>query len=136
VLACLRALVVAVQCGPEEGPCFDCYRTGEPSLCADVEVEVGRWPRFSAVARGAGFHATHALPLRLRGTIIGALNLFHADRGEMARADLNIGQAMADVAAIAILQHRAAQDAQVLNGRFGYQRGVMVGSRSQLGRPA
>jgi len=21
----------------EEGPCFDCYRAGEPSLCADVE---------------------------------------------------------------------------------------------------
>jgi len=38
----------------------------------------------------------------------------------MAQAGLNIGQAMADVAAIAILQHRAAQDAQVLNDQLNH----------------
>jgi AmiR/NasT family two-component response regulator len=38
----------------------------------------------------------------------------------MAQAGLNIGQAMADVAAIAVLQHRATQDAQVLNDQLNH----------------
>ena len=45
--------------------------------------------------------------MRLRGTVIGALNLFHIDQGEMRQADVDAGQALADVATIAILQHRA-----------------------------
>jgi GAF domain-containing protein len=74
-----------------------------------------RWPRFSAEALAAGFHAVHALPMRLRGTVIGALNLFHVEPGEMRTADVDAAQAFADVATIAILQHRAASEAHVLN---------------------
>jgi hypothetical protein len=53
--------------------------------------------------------------MRLRGTVLGALNLFHLERGEMRTADLEAGQALADVATIAILQHRAVQETQLLN---------------------
>jgi GAF domain-containing protein len=63
----------------------------------------------------AGFHSVHALPMRLRGTVIGALNLFRVGPGEMGPADLEVAQAFADTASIAILQHRAAHDAQVIN---------------------
>jgi hypothetical protein len=63
----------------------------------------------------AGFHATDALPLRLRGDVIGALNLFRVRRGELDEADLQVAQAFADIATIAILQHRAAMEAGVLN---------------------
>ena len=38
---------------------------------------------FSAEALAAGFRSVHALPMRLRGTVIGALNLFHLEAGEM-----------------------------------------------------
>jgi hypothetical protein len=47
--------------------------------------------------------------------VIGALNLFHAEAGEMRSADVGAAQALADVATIAILQHRASLEAQVLN---------------------
>ena len=58
--------------------------------------------------------------MRLRGTIIGALNLFHAEPGEMRQADIDAAQAFADVATIAILQHRAALEAQVLNEQLNH----------------
>jgi len=104
----------------EEGPCLDCYRTGQPVVNQDLEAAHGRWPRFAAEVLGAGFHAVHALPMRLRGTVIGALNLFHTERGEMRQVDLDAAQALADVATIAILQHRAAVEAQVLNEQLSH----------------
>jgi hypothetical protein len=53
--------------------------------------------------------------MRLRGTTLGALNLFQVHTGEMRPADLAAGQALADVATIAILQHRATLEIQLLN---------------------
>jgi GAF domain-containing protein len=99
----------------QEGPCLDCYRSGRRVVNQDLEAGNGRWPRFSSEALAAGFHSVHALPMRLRGTVIGALNLFHVEPGEMQQADIDSAQALADVATIAILQHRAALEAQVLN---------------------
>jgi GAF domain-containing protein len=99
----------------EEGPCLDCYRTGQPVVNQDLATINGRWPRFAAEALAAGFHSVHAVPMRLRGSVIGALNLFHVEAGEMRQADINAAQALADVATISILQHRAAHDAQALN---------------------
>ncbi len=99
----------------QEGPCLDCYRTGRPVVNQDLAVTNGLWPRFSSEALAAGFHSVHALPMRLRGTILGALNLFHVEPGEMQQSDIDSAQALADVATIAILQHRASLEAQVLN---------------------
>ena len=59
--------------------------------------------------------SVQALPLRLRGNIIGALNLFHTDQAALTQGDVEIAQAFADVATIAILQHRAGLEGQVLN---------------------
>ncbi len=49
----------------EEGPCLDCYRTGQPVVNQDLEAANGRWPRFAAEVLAAGFHSVHALPMRL-----------------------------------------------------------------------
>src|SRR5687768_9572235 len=99
----------------QEGPCLDAHRTGSPVVNQDLAVVNGRWPRFAAEAIAAGFHSVHALPMRLRGSVIGALNLFRVGPGEMGPADIDVAQAFADVATIAILQHRAALEAQVIN---------------------
>jgi GAF domain-containing protein len=104
----------------QEGPCLDCYRTGRPVLNHDLATADGRWPRFAAEALAVGFHTVHALPMRLRGTVIGALNLFHNHPGDMRQVDVAAAQAMADVATIAILQHRAAREAQVLNEQLNH----------------
>ena len=99
----------------QEGPCLDSHRTGRPVVNQDLAVVDGRWPRFAAEAMAAGFQSVHALPMRLRGSVIGALNLFRVGPGQMSPTDIEVAQAFADVATIAILQHRAAQEAQVIN---------------------
>ena len=104
----------------QEGPCLDCYRTGQPVVNQDLATVNGRWPRFAAEALAGGFRSVHALPMRLRGTVIGALNLFHIEPGEMRQADVAVAQAMADVATIGVLQHRAALEAQVLNEQLNH----------------
>jgi GAF domain-containing protein len=102
----------------EEGPCLDCFKGGQAVVSADLETAVAQWPRFAPEALAAGFHSVQALPMRLRGSVIGALNLFHVEAGTMRSADIDAAQAFADVATIAILQHRAAMDAQVLNDQL------------------
>jgi GAF domain-containing protein len=104
----------------QEGPCLDAYRTGRPVVYQDLATANGRWPRFAAEAVAAGFRSVQALPMRLRGTVVGALNLFHVEPGEMRRADVDAAQALADVATIAVLQHRAALEAQVLNEQLNH----------------
>jgi GAF domain-containing protein len=99
----------------EQGPCLDCYRSGRSVENPDLSAVEGRWPSFAVVALDAGFHSVYALPMRLRGSVIGALNLFRVEAGTMDDGDIQIGQAFADVATIAILQHRAAAEAQAIN---------------------
>lgn len=99
----------------DEGPCLDCFRSGEAVLLdEDLAATGGRWPRFASVAVEAGFRSAHALPMRLRGAVIGALNLFAPERGALSGEDVAAGQALADVATIAILQQRVARESRVL----------------------
>ncbi len=97
-----------------EGPCLDAYTTGSPVINADLTEVQERWAHFAGRAVEAGFRSVHAFPLRLRGDIIGALNLFGADKGRMAESDAHIMQTLADVATIGILQERAVRRAEVL----------------------
>ncbi len=99
----------------EEGPCLDCYHTGDLVVNEDLATMDGRWPRFAARALELGFRSAHAVPMRLRGTIIGAINLFGTEPGAMREGDIAAAHTFADVATIAILQHRASVDAQDLN---------------------
>jgi GAF domain-containing protein len=101
-----------------EGPCVDCFRTGEPVVNKDLASVNGIWPRFAPEALVAGFHSVHALPMRLRGAVLGALNLFHVEPGQMCEADVEAAQALADVATIALLQHRASLESQALNDQL------------------
>jgi len=99
----------------EEGPCPECYRTGVPIVNEQLTTVDDRWPEFAPRAIAAGFRSVHALPMRLRGQTIGALNLFRADEGLLDDGDVRAAQAFADVATIAILSQRASAEAQAVN---------------------
>jgi transcriptional regulator with GAF, ATPase, and Fis domain len=101
-----------------EGPCLECYRTGAAVAVPDLDREDRRWPRFAAEARDAGFRAVDALPMRLRGTTIGALNLFRSEPGAPAPSILLVAQALADVATIGILQERTLREAQTTSAQL------------------
>jgi transcriptional regulator with GAF, ATPase, and Fis domain len=101
-----------LQLQHDQGPCLDCYRTGVAVAVPDVDLAADRWPIFAAETRAAGYRAVHALPMRLRNDVIGTLNLFGT--GPLDRAEVRIGQALADVATIAILQERAIRHQEML----------------------
>jgi hypothetical protein len=102
----------------EEGPCVKCFRTGEPVAVTDLGGADRRWPRFAAVAARAGFHAADAVPMRLRRQVIGALNLFHTGPATLGPPDLIAARSLADVATIAILQHRATMNARAISAQL------------------
>jgi GAF domain-containing protein len=106
-------LLELFQIQTDQGPCLDCFRTGQPVSVADVPA-AGRWPRFTAAAAEVGFAAVHALPMRLRDEIIGALNLLASSRDTWGRERLRVGQALADVATIGLLQQRAIHRRDIL----------------------
>jgi len=106
-------LMELFQVQMSEGPCLDCFHTSRQVTATDLSDD-DRWPRFTARARHAGYRAVHALPLRLRLDPIGALNLFGSRPGGLSAENLRIGQALADVATIGILQERAIRRREVL----------------------
>lgn len=98
----------------DEGPCLDCLRSGR----AVVNVELGsarsRWPRFSVALTELGFGTAHALPLRLRDDVVGAMNLFCVPGTVLTDDDVAVGQALADIATIGLLQERSVRQSHLL----------------------
>jgi GAF domain-containing protein len=108
------------QVQSDEGPCVDCFRSGRAIVnraLGDAEV---LWPRFTPLALAHGFQSVHCLPMRLRGRTIGTLNLFRTEPGPLSEEDVAVAQGLADVATIAILQHRSALDARTLNDQLSH----------------
>jgi transcriptional regulator with GAF, ATPase, and Fis domain len=108
-------LLELFQIQHDQGPCLDCYRSGEPVTVTDLSAAAGRWPRFAAAAGESGFAAVQALPMRLRTQTIGALNLFRSSTGTFDQADTRVGQALADVATISLLNERSLRRSETLN---------------------
>lgn len=102
------------QLQADEGPCVECYRSGEPVSVADLSAVDDRWPRFAPAACDAGFVSVHAVPMRAAGIVLGTLGLFGARTGALNPADLLVGQTLAHVACVAILQDRPPTPATVL----------------------
>jgi hypothetical protein len=101
-----------------EGPCQECFTTGRTVTVSDLELEQDRWPRFAPRALAVGFRSVQAVPMRLRGEILGAMNLFIAEPGGIQPADQTVAQALADIATIGLLQRRTILNAQLHLGQI------------------
>jgi len=112
------SLVETMQLDAEQGPCWECFRTGRVSTVASLEADDPRWPEFARVARQQGFRSVHAIPLRLRDQVIGTLNLLRHEPGELNDRDVRVAQALADVATIGILQERTLRESAVVQAQL------------------
>lgn len=108
-------LLELYQVQVHEGPCQDCFVSREPVVNADLTRAGHRWPVFAPQAVERGYRSVHAFPLRWRSTVIGALNMFGEETGQLAPADVHLVQSLADVATIGLLQERAIHEGEVLN---------------------
>lgn len=102
----------------QDGPCVDCVRGAAPVTCPDIRDQARRWPRFAAAAHECGFRSVHAVPMRLRDQTIGVLTLLGIEPGALVDDDLQLAQALADVATIAILQRRAIEHSGRVAGQL------------------
>jgi GAF domain-containing protein len=98
-----------------EGPCLDCIATGKVIANIDLATAPDRWPVFAQAALDLGFGTSHAVPLRLRRQVIGALNLFTTGQRHLGDDDLAVAQGLADIATIGLLHERAARDQVILS---------------------
>ncbi|WP_433170123.1 ANTAR domain-containing protein [Actinoallomurus sp. CA-150999] len=102
-------LLELLQLQGSQGPCLEAYHSGQAVHCLDLagaEATV-RWPRFAPAAAAAGFTSVHALPMRLRTDLIGAMNLFSAGQEPPDGVTIELGQSLANAATIGILHERA-----------------------------
>jgi GAF domain-containing protein len=96
-----------------QGPCLDAYSSGQ-AVQANAADSRARWPDFAPQASDAGFQLMCAVPLRVRTDVIGALNLFRGSDEPFTGTELEIAQAMAEMAAIGLIQERAVRERNLL----------------------
>lgn len=105
-------LLAVLELRLADGPGVESFHAGEP-VYADLH-STDRWPAVRAAAISSGFGSVVALPMRLRSTAMGALNLFRTARDALPEPDLALCRALADVATIGLLQERAVREARAL----------------------
>lgn len=113
-----NTLVEMMQLAADAGPCLECFRTRLVVSIPDVSVGAERWPQFVSTALAEGIHSVYAIPMRLRETTIGTLNLMRNELGELNGYDIRAAQAFADVATIGILQERSLRDASAVTDQL------------------
>ncbi|MGH3760452.1 ANTAR domain-containing protein [Actinophytocola sp.] len=135
-----RARVLALL---TDGPGPASHRTGAPVVVPDLTTP--HWPEFTTAATTAGFASAHALPMRVRTEVIGALTLLRTVPGVLDEVTERIAQALVDVATIGLMQVRAlrrqedltAQLQHALNSRVVIEQAKGVtGERLGLGMNA
>lgn len=99
-------LLGLIEADDEEGLGPPCFRSGVPVANAGLDPAATRWSRLSAHARACGYTTAHALPMRLRHTVVGTLFLFAETADLLADADFDLGRAMAEAATLKILNQR------------------------------
>lgn len=107
-------LVELFELQNDEGPCLDCLRSGQPVVNVTGPQARERWPLFTAAAEEVGYQGVYAIPLRLRDSVVGAMNLFSLDPVVLDPEGVTLAQALADIATIGLLQERAVRESRML----------------------
>ena len=90
-----------------QGPATESCRTSTPVHCDDLSRAHSRWPAFAPAALADGARAVSALPLRRGGRALGAIDLVRDSTGPLPADALELGQALADSAAVGLVRARS-----------------------------
>ena len=109
-------LLELFQMQNDEGPCLDCFRTGQVVVRSDLDGRL-------AVAEVLRRSVTSRVRVGVRGAAapavnLGCLNMFMPEPGGLTDVDIALAQALADVASIAIIQDQATRDAAIREGHL------------------
>jgi hypothetical protein len=88
----------------DEGPCIEVIHTGSAISVEGESPILQRWPLVGRAIVDAGFGGVHAFPMQWHGQVLGGLNVFSASTAELDESVTRLGQAVADVATLLIVQ--------------------------------
>lgn len=92
----------SAQVNLRQGPCLEAAIGGAMIRCTDLRTDV-RWPKYAAVAVGAGVHSMLSFQLMTADNGIGALNMFGLDPRDVDPAAEAIGAMLATMATVALM---------------------------------
>ena len=92
------------QAQERSGPCPDAVSTGEMVHVAGAERLVETWGDLGQAMVDAGYLSVRAFPMRWRGKVMGAMNLFGGTAEDAdAEEQVLLGQSFADIATLLIV---------------------------------
>ncbi len=99
-----------------EGPCVIAYRSGEPVIVPDLDVEE-RFAVFAPRALEIGLRAVFTFPLRQGQQCLGALDLYRDAPGGLTADEVATAQTLADVTAAYLVNAQGRADLQYASDR-------------------
>lgn len=134
------------QYASDDGPCLTAFRTGELVHLDVIATESARWPKFAAQAAELGIHSSLSLPLAVRNTPVGALNLYASTPVAFDAASIALAHAFADQAAVALANAEVYWRTYALTqnleaalenrDRIGQAKGILIATRLITGSEA
>jgi len=102
--------VDAAQMAADEGPCQQCWESGEIVYSND-SLEDSRWPRFAQEAEDTGIASALAAPIRVGDEMLGVLNVYSKDASAFQTNGMKVIELLADAAGAVI--HHVGEEKQL-----------------------
>lgn len=121
------------QYDANQGPCVDAIKEGGIQYFDGTAVDP-RWRLFAESAADHGVYSVLSFPMRLKGEVVGALNLYSHERDALRPGNREEGSVFAAQAAVTLANARAliAKEAHVSQLEEGLQSRTMIGQATGL----
>jgi GAF domain-containing protein len=102
----------------QSGPCMKAFREERIVAYEDLGAYSKRWPHYCRVAESIGISSVASVPMHLRESRVGALDLYGKGHRRWPEDDLAVAAAMADMATSYLLNASVLQQQTELNAQL------------------